>query len=128
MSNGWGRVSRRMLIERIEMYASAGLPIGDAISQAGQGMSAKQKLSIVRACVRIEGGHAASSVFAEELGFSASVVGVIACGESSGSLAQALKCGHLLLEREDELIKKCMSAMTYPCVIAGAASVLTIGL
>jgi type IV pilus assembly protein PilC len=128
MFKTWDRKSRRLLIERVEMYAAAGLPIGVAIYQAGQGSPKKQGLSLERVRSLVEGGQSVSSTFAQELKYPAAVVGIISCGESSGHLSQALKSGHALLEREEDLIKKCMSAMTYPLVIAIAAGVLTIGL
>ncbi len=107
---------------------SSDMHIGMAISHAGEGLLAKQKISLGRVRTFVENGQSISSVFARELRYPSAIVGIIACGESSGNLSSAFKCSHALLEREDDLIKKCVSALVYPCVIGAAAVVLVIGL
>jgi type II secretory pathway component PulF len=56
------------------------------------------------------------------------LVGLISCGEASGSLAASLSAACSLLEQQDELAKKCISAMVYPAVIAVATIGLALGL
>ncbi len=115
-------------MERMEMYMAAGLSIETVVLQAGKGLAQKKRASLDRVRMRIEGGQPLASALAEDMGYPPVVLGIISCGESSGNLAAALKCSHSLLEREDELSKKCISALTYPCIIGLAAFALMIGL
>jgi type II secretory pathway component PulF len=117
-----------MFIERLEMYISSGMQLGLAVAHAGHGLSKKQCLSLDHVRDQVEGGLALSSSLARQIGYPPSVIGIVSCGESSGNLPQALRLAHSLLEREDDLRKKCASAMTYPAVIGVAAGTLTIGL
>ncbi|MGC9605824.1 MAG: type II secretion system F family protein [Minisyncoccia bacterium] len=124
----FNRKGRLALLERLEMYISSGLPIACSLSLAGEASPKRQRESLDKVRQAVESGQALSTVLASEVRLPPAVVGLIACGESSGNLAETLKIGHALLEREDEIIKKCLSAMTYPSVIGLAAVSLALGL
>jgi len=124
----WNRKSRMSLIERLEMYVSAGLPIAQSLELCKRGSPKKLSESLGRIRDSVESGRTLSASLGHESRLPSAISGIIDCGESSGSLAQALKSAHALLEREDDLIKKCLSAMTYPTVIGIAAVVLSIAL
>ena len=128
LKSRWSRKDKLLLIERLEMYVSAGLPVDRALAAAGEGSSRKQAMSLDRVRLTVESGQMLSVALAHEIHVPLAVVGLIACGESSGSVALALRSAHSLLEREDELLKKCLSSLTYPIVIGLAAVGLTIGL
>ncbi|MDD5165582.1 MAG: type II secretion system F family protein, partial [Candidatus Pacebacteria bacterium] len=55
-------------------------------------------------------------------------IALIEHGEHSGNLIQSLRMARMVMERQDILIKACLSALTYPIVIAVFASALTLGL
>jgi len=124
----WSGKDKLLLIERLEMYVSAGLPIDRALAAAGEGLSKKQSCSLTRVQIAVESGQSLSSALAREVRLSSAIVGLISCGESSGAVALTLKSAHALMERQDELMKKCLSALTYPTVIGLAAVGLTVGL
>jgi len=128
MKTRWNRKSKIMLLEQLEMYVSAGLSLGQTLRIIANRTSKKQAISLDKIAILIDGGQKLSTALASEIKFSMAVSGLISCGESSGSLSQAIKASHLLLEGEDELIKKIMSAMTYPIVIGLATIGLTVGL
>ena len=124
----WSRKDKLLLIERLEMYVTAGMPIDRGLAAAGEGLSRRQRGSLGRVQLAVESGQTMSGALSNEIRLPPAIVGLISCGESSGAVALTLKSAHLLMEREDELVKKCLSAMTYPTVIGLAAIGLTIGL
>ncbi len=124
----WSRKDKFLLIERLEMYVSAGLPIDRALGAAGEGLSKRQRGSLFRIQNAVESGQSLSSALSREIRLPPAIVGLISCGESSGTIATTLKSAHALMERQDELLKKCLSALTYPSVIGLAAIGLTVGL
>ncbi len=125
----WNRRNRILLLENIEMYISAGLNLNTALDTVGPTFREKQRASLGRVCVRIEQGHSLSRSFADEhIGFSTAIVGLIEQGEQSGNLPQSLKLARTIIEREDALIKTCMSALAYPIIIGLFALILTLGL
>ncbi len=124
----WSRKDKLMLIERLEMYVSAGLAIDRALAAAAQGLSRKQSASLDRVRLAVESGRNLSDALPYEIRLQQAVIGLISAGESSGAIALTLRSAHDLMERQDELVKKCLSAMTYPVVIGLAAIGLTIGL
>ena len=136
----WNRRERIFLLEQLEMYVSAGLAVGDCLrimdnegvngkvrSAKGKTRSAKST-SLEHVRKGVESGGLLSRALSENVGLSKSLSGIIEHGERVGGLAPALKSAHGLLVREDELIKKFLSAMMYPIVIGMLAVVLTIGL
>jgi len=124
----WSRRDIIMLLERLEMYLSSGLEIGRALAIVEEGLSQKQQASIRVLSKAVESGGSLSKNLMEQIGISETTAGLIEHGEYSGSLPQSLFAARALLEKEDELFKKCASAMAYPVVIGAFASLLTIGL
>jgi hypothetical protein len=77
----------------------------------------------------VESGQSLSGALVARDPLAAAIVGLISCGESSGARSHCdLEVGPSLMERQDELLKKCLSALTYPTVIGLAAVGLTVGL
>lgn len=117
-----------LLLERLELYISAGLPLDKALEVVGQGSSKKQRLSLGRVRDDIVSGGLLSKSFAKHLKVSKTLAGLIEHGESSGELLRALTISRTMLEKQGEALRKCTSALIYPGVIAVFASLLTIGL
>ena len=124
----WGRRDLILLLERLELYVSSGLPIDNALKISGQGIPARQQKSIEQVHNDVIAGSLVSKSLAAHIGLSKTLAGLIEHGESSGELVRALGMARKLLEREDELTKKCLSALAYPFIIGIFASLLTIGL
>ena len=110
------------------MYMTAGLSVGSALEAMSEKMPKKRCLSLLRIKDSVESGQSLSSALTASGSFPLSLIGLIACGEESGSLAKTLQSCHSLLEREDDLARKCLSAMAYPIIIGIATAILTIGL
>lgn len=124
----WKRREIILFLERMEMYLSAGLEINKALEISAQGLKKKQKLSIKDLSKAVESGSPLYSALVRSIGISKTTSGLIEYGELSGSLVHSLSTAKVLLEKEDELLKKCTGAMIYPLVIGIFALLLTIGL
>ena len=124
----WSRRDKALLLENLEMYISAGLNLHDAISTVGKAFSKKEAECLRSIQISIEQGQTLSKAFENNINLSSALLGLIEHGESSGNLPQALGLARTIIEREDALIKSCMSALAYPSIIGIFACVLTIGL
>ncbi|MFA6295560.1 MAG: type II secretion system F family protein [Candidatus Paceibacterota bacterium] len=124
----WKRRDIILLLERLELYVSSGLPIDEALKISAEGISKRQKNDMEKVSGAVSAGGLLSYNLTKFIGISDTTTGLIENGELSGDLSRALLSARSLLEREDELLKKCTSAMTYPVVIGLFAVMLTIGL
>ena len=118
-----------MLLERLEMYISAGLSLDTALEVMAKGTKdRRQKTSLEMVRVDINKGFQFHRSLSAHISISKTTEGLIEHGESSGELHKSLVTARGLLEREDELKKKCLSALAYPVIIGLFAIILTIGL
>lgn len=124
----WKDKDRILLFERLELYMSAGLPLDKALQIVGQGSTKKQRVSMERVQDDVMSGSIISKSFTKHIGLSKTLSSLIEHGESSGELVRALTISRTMLEKQGEALKKCISALVYPGVIAVFASLLTIGL
>lgn len=124
----WKRRDVILLLERLELYISSGLAIDRTLVIAGQGISAKQRQHIEKVRADVISGSLLSKSLTTHVGLSKTLTGLIEHGESSGELIHSLCTARKLLEKEDELIKKCLSALAYPVIIGIFALLLVIGL
>ncbi|MEK7609540.1 MAG: type II secretion system F family protein [Patescibacteria group bacterium] len=124
----WKRRDLILLLERLELYISSGLTIDKALEILGQGISERQATSLAKVRANVVAGSPLSKSFATHLNLSRTLVGLIEHGESSGELARTIQTAKTLLEREEELSKKCLSALAYPVIIGIFSLILTIGL
>lgn len=124
----WKRKEIIQFLERLEMYLSSGLEIGKALEVSEQGLNRKQKSSIQNLRKTVESGAPLHFALSSFVGISRTTSGLVQYGELSGTLARSLLTAKTLLEKEDELLKRCTGAMIYPLVIGIFALLLTIGL
>ncbi len=124
----WKRKDIILLLERLELYTSSGLSIDKTLRISAEGISRRQKIDMENISKFVEAGGLLSEGLYKIISISGITTGLIENGESSGSLSNALLTARLLLEREDELLKKCTGAMAYPIVIGLFAMIMTIGL
>ncbi|MDQ2933281.1 MAG: type II secretion system F family protein, partial [bacterium] len=124
----WKRRESILLLERLELYISSGLTINKTLEIIETGLPIKQQTVIRHIRTQIVSGLPLSRLLTNYIGISGNIAGLIEQGEQSGKLAQALSTGHKLLEKEDDLYKKCMSALAYPVIIGIFAAGLTLGL
>ena len=124
----WSRRNQILLFERLGMYISAGISVDGALRLSQKGMSKHLVANLASMQHEVESGLAASIVLSKYVGISDTIRNLIKQGETAAHLGSACSTAHGLLERQDELIKKCMSACMYPCIIGVFAGLLTLGL
>ena len=124
----WNRRDSIFLLERLELYLSAGLRIDHAFTVMTEGTSPQKKQSLEAVRQTIERGGSVSVALGEYVRLPGTIVALIGHGELSGELPKSLQTARIIMERESELITKCLSAMAYPFIIALFAGLLTLGL
>jgi len=117
-----------LFFERLSLYIVSGLTLDKTLLVICEGLKEKQKFSIDNIRTGIMSGNLLSEMFRKHLKTSDTISGLVENGENSGRLAEALNYAKQLMEQENELRKKCMSAMAYPIIIGIFAGILTIGL
>lgn len=126
--NKWNKKDIIFFLERVEIYFSSGLEINKTLSVMEDGLKNKHKSSVSKIKRDIESGIPFFRSLENTIGISKTTSGLIEYGEFSGNLAKSLLSAKNLLEKEDELFKKCISALIYPIVIGIFSILLTIGL
>lgn len=124
----WKRRDLILFLERLSLYVSSGLTIGRSLRIASEGVPRRQATTIDQVRRAVEAGEMLSQSLSVNLKMPETLIAIIRSGETTGKLGQALGCAHDLLEREEDLQKKCVSAMIYPIIIGLFATVMTIGL
>ncbi len=124
----WKRRDLIFLLERLELYLSAGLELNKALLICEQGLKPYRQKIMNKIRLAVESGGLLSKNLRLHIGLSETLSGLVGQGELSGSLSKSLHSARTLLEKEDELFKKCASAMAYPIVIGLFACLLTLGL
>jgi len=124
----WKHTDKMLLLERLELYLSAGLALDKALLVAGECSQEWQRASVERVRQDVISGVRVSRSMHFSIGMPETVVGLIEHGESSGELSYALRVARELMEKSDALKKKCISALIYPSVIGVSAVALIIGL
>jgi general secretion pathway protein F len=117
-----------LLFEHIELYVSSGLSIDKALETVAQGMKQNQAKQVMRAHHGILSGTSLATSLSSTVRIPPMIVGLIDHGEQSGGLAQSLAMARMLMEQQDDIRRKSLSALTYPVVIGAFAGILTIGL
>jgi type II secretory pathway component PulF len=123
----WSRKELILFLEQLSLYISSGLPLNKALGIISESNTRRTK-EIAHIQELIERGHSFSSACERYMSSVQAVNALIHQGELSGELASALNLSRELLERSDELTKKCLSALAYPLVIGVFALLLTVGL
>lgn len=122
----WNRRSKIILLENLELYISSGLTIQDALKTAVHSLSSKQQVSLRNVSFVVDQGGLFSSALAQYINFSSTLSALISHGERAGSFRESLLLARTIMEREDALIKTCLSSLMYPLIIGIFALVLTL--
>lgn len=115
-------------MERLEMYLMSGINLHQALTIVSESSPSKQRKALEKVRHAVETGKILSSALSLEIQVPSVIRGLISHGEASGRLAESLAAARSLLERQDELRKKCASALAYPVIIGIFALLLTFGL
>lgn len=126
--NKWSKKDRLMFLDKLHTYLNAGLKLDEAVSLCAYGTNSKISGDISSIVSDLKEGMSLSSSVSNRVDYSNTVVNIIKTGEDSGKLTDTLSVAHSLMKKQDELIKKIISSMTYPILIGIFASVLVIGL
>lgn len=117
-----------VVLEQLEMYVSAGVPLDKALDSLSSGFSSKYKLTFLSVKEHILTGTPLSRALSGIIPVPIGVLGLIEHGESSGGLVDSLRLGRILMEKTDDLRNRCLSAMAYPTIIGVFALLMTIAL
>ena len=126
--SSWKRREVILFVEQVSLYLSAGLALNEALGIIGKYTKKHRVKTISQMREDVESGISFGRAFSDHISPKSAVLALIEQGEQSGHLAESLMSAHSLLERSDELTKKCISAIAYPLVIGIFATLLTIGL
>ncbi|MEK7646444.1 MAG: type II secretion system F family protein [Patescibacteria group bacterium] len=124
----WSRRKVTLLLEKIELYLSAGLSLDRACDVVSQGIAKKDALRIQSLRQDIERGVSLSVSLTEHIGISSTTATLIRHGEMSGQLPRALRTSRILIEKSDDIIQTCISALAYPSLIGLCTAGITLGL
>ncbi len=124
----WKRSDSIIFFESLESYLSAGLSLDVCLQMIEHGSASHRKYVYARMRSVVEKGGLFSSAITEHSRINNTVASIIRHGEASGALVRSITLARSMLEHQDELIKSCVSALVYPCIIGFFAGVLTIGL
>ena len=120
------------ILEQMHMYISAGLGVDTSLRIIEQALSKgdSNKHSRVISLIRseVESGIALAVSLENHMSISANFINLICHGENGGRLGEAIKSVYELMEREDELKNKCLSAMYYPMIIGIIAILMLVSL
>jgi len=128
MFNKFSKKETILLLERLELYLSAGLPLNVALEVIAVSTGKKRQESLYQVRDFVEKGGKLSHALRRYIGCNSMICGLLAHGEVSGNLTGSLELARSLLEKDDELRRKCLSALAYPLIIGIFASLLTLGL
>jgi type II secretory pathway component PulF len=124
----WKKREVIIFLEQLSLYMSAGLQIDRALVVIQNSSPKHLQIALHKIRTSIESGMSFSKSFSQLVSNSSAVTSLIHQGELVGDLGKALYSAKVLLERGEELSKKCWSAMIYPLVIGFFACLLTLGL
>ena len=124
----WKKSEIILILDSLHMYVIAGLPINESLKLAKKSLSKKLSSDLDYVIDDIESGIPVHQSLNMRIGVSKTVTSILEYGEKSALLGDSLGTSRDLLERENELIKKCLSALMYPIVIGVFTVLLTIGM
>ncbi len=124
----WKKTEIILILDSLHTYVIAGLPINVSLKLVQNSLSKKISSDLIRVIDDVESGMPVYKSLSMRIGVSKTVTSIIEYGEKSALLGDSLGTSRDLLERENELIKKCLSALTYPLIIGLFTVLLTIGM
>ncbi|MGI6792040.1 type II secretion system F family protein [Aminivibrio sp.] len=109
---------RAMFFRQLATMVKAGLNIGNALNiLADQTKNPRLAFAIRKVKVAVDSGFSLSGAMRAQGEFSTLMVSVIQAGEEGGRLEESIDRLATFLERQDELRRKIVSAVSYPVVV-----------
>ncbi|MEA4881906.1 MAG: type II secretion system F family protein [Synergistaceae bacterium] len=107
-----------IFFRQLATMIKAGVTLGNALNiLADQTKNHRLAESIRRVKMSVDGGFSLSGAMRTRPEFNTLRVSIISAGEEGGKLDEAIDRVALFLERQDELRRKIVSAVTYPAVV-----------
>jgi len=107
-----------IFFRQLATMINAGVTLGNALDiLAGQTKNLRLADSITQVKVRVDSGLSFSEAMKTRSEFSMLMTAMIAAGEEGGVLDKSIDRLATFLERQDELRRKVISAVTYPAVV-----------
>lgn len=122
ISNLTGRITgkdKTIFLRQLSTLIGAGLPLAQSLHTVlEQTSNKKMQLVVEDVIAEVEGGHALSDSFKKHPeAFDNIVVALVAAGETSGTLDEALKRVALQKEKDAAMMSKIKGAMVYPAIV-----------
>jgi len=107
-----------IFFRQLATMIKAGVTLGNALNiLVDQTKNARLADSIRRVKLAVDGGFSLSGAMRTRSEFTTLMVSIISAGEEGGKLDESLDRLATFLERQDELRRKIVSAVTYPAVV-----------
>ncbi|GAB1426753.1 type II secretion system F family protein [Aminivibrio sp.] len=107
-----------IFFRQLATMIKAGVTLGNALNiLSEQTKNHRLAESIRRVKMSVDGGFSLSGAMRIRPEFNTLMVSIISAGEEGGKLDEAIDRVALFLERQDELRRKIISAVTYPAVV-----------
>ncbi len=117
------------VIMQLAALLKSGIPMDEALSSlADSAESAKMRRALARVQVRLREGESLSSAMTEDEIFPPMMVRMVSAGEEAGKPGEILERYSVFLQNELEHRNALKSALSYPVVLIGLASVLLVAL
>ena len=117
-----------MFFEKLGLYTGSGLSVNASLGLIANDHNGKTKVLYTDMIHTIESGHGLSLSLSSAIKLPEAVSGLLHAGELSGRISESINISKNLMEKQEELKGKCISAIIYPVVIGVFAILLTIGL
>jgi type IV pilus assembly protein PilC len=115
-------------LDQFEMYISAGLNIDIAISLIESASHKKARFVVEKIRQDIESGIGFGKSLDKRTNIAVHLSEIIIHGESAGNLSQSIRSVVQIMEKDQAVRDKCLSAMYYPVIIGIIAILITVGL
>ncbi len=110
---------KAVLFRQLATLLGAGVVLGNALSVVSDQTKNVRLAHSMREVKRlVDSGNSLSSALRSRKEFSSLICSIIEAGEDGGMLDRSLERVATFLERQDELRKKIISAVTYPAVVS----------
>ena len=107
-----------IFFRQLATMIKAGVTLGNALNiLVDQTKNARLAESIRRVKLAVDGGFSLSGAMRTRSEFNTLMVSIVSAGEEGGKLDESLDRLATFLERQDELRRKIVSAVTYPAVV-----------
>ena len=117
------------VVMQLAALLKSGIPMDEALSSLAESAdNAKMRRALARVQVRLREGETLSGAMTEDAIFPPMMVRMVSAGEEAGQPGEILDRYAVFMQNEIEHTRALHSALAYPCVLVGLASILLVAL